>query len=149
MYHAQLKGELKSDIINHLDEIKFENIEIKGQQQIKELKERSNESIDQIETKIIKISEKITELVFKIDEICTLALKDIDEYFNKLDSDSNDFLINKTKNEIKKDAIKHYLIYLNGKELNALNYEKTFKYKFGLIIQIDFYPDENDRDLIK
>lgn len=142
----KLKAEIKSDVISYLDKIKFEHIEITGQQLIEEY--RQNKNYEEKET--TEVSDSIAKLVAKIDEICTLALNDVDEYFNKSDSDSNDLLTaKKTKDEIKKDAIKHFLVYLDNSELYSLKYPKKFKYKFGLIIQIDFYPEKNDIDMIK
>ena len=151
----KLKSEIKKELIEYYDSLQ-KNVNLKTKNLL------NNKSLKQIERK--EYLERNVFLVEQIDRICNSNLNDINQHFgdnlkNNQNEDGDDPSLNKKrkndesevqldgsqdfdeismKEDIKKKALKSYLIY----------FEKDPKY-IGMHFEFDWYIDKYQLELIK
>ncbi len=145
-YNDQLRGEIKLDLIKKFDFIKSE-VEIKGQELIQEIKEDKIYNEERKKDEIDELSIKIGHTIEKINVCYDFSLKDVNDYFDELDNKRIVIDSNKTKEEIKKEIIKHDLIYLDKKTIRGNRYHFLARFMFGILIEVNIYIDEDHYNL--
>ena len=127
----KLKNEIKKELIDYYDSIKYE-LDIKVQQILEQQNFIEKNSI----------AEQNIYLVNQIDRVLDSNLKDINEYFDNINQDSELFSSNEKnesemKKDIKKHALKSYLIRVEHK-------------KYGQVyLEFEWYIDENQLNYIQ
>lgn len=127
----KLKNEIKKELIDYYDSIKYE-LDIKVQQILEQQNFIEKNSI----------AEQNIYLVNQIDRVLDSNLKDINEYFDNINQDSELFSSNEKnesemKKDIKKHALKSYLIRVEHQ-------------KYGQVyLEFEWYIDENQLNYIQ
>lgn len=125
-----LKAEIKLDLINYYDTIKFD-IDIKAQELL------LNESVEEnVRNDILKLN---MDLIDRVEDIFAENLKVINKYFDQ----ENNLKSSLDKEKIKMDALPSYCYYLNvdflRKKINLL----------GILVISDWYLDKNQINYLR
>jgi hypothetical protein len=137
----KLKSDIKLDLINYYDSIKFE-IDIIAQKQLIVFEKNSPNLKHERENLIVLNKYLIEKIEFLFDSNCY----QINEYFSKINDDYDDENQFFFKENVKINALKNYCAFLS----NA-NLKKEFKDRnqIGLLVLTDWYLDENQLKYIK
>jgi hypothetical protein len=133
-YLAKIKGEIKTDLINHYDWVKSE-IDYLIHRKLENVKLVNNE----METKTFDYS-KLIELCNKI---FTINMNQVNEYFDKNKFDKNYKKLN--KEIVKETILNKYCIFIGNRELQ----EDLTNYLIGHMIVSDCYIDVNQYNFLK
>jgi hypothetical protein len=137
----KLRAEIKKELIDYYDSI-TNRVDVKAQEL---LKEYGNEEESEANDKKKLVVDENVYLIEQVKRVFDSNLNDINHFFDNLNqNDQNFFTMNINdqrfmKEEIKKRALKSYLICVNHN-----NYET-----FGLHLEFEWYIDENQSNFIR
>ena len=142
----EMRGAIKEEIIAKFDDIKIQ-VDIYGQKLIQQV-EKNTKLIEQEKSEqISKIAQKTGELVENVNVCYDLALKDVNDHFDDLDKEKKELDPNKTKEQIKREVIKHGLVFIGRDDPHFKVAVKRFAY--GLLVQVDFHFGQNELDFLR
>ena len=129
----KLKIAIKKDLIKYYENIKS-NLDITAQMLLME---------NSLESKVKEISNENVFLSEQIDKVCDSNLNDINEYFDDFNSfevltDNNKVSESSIKEEIKKKALKSYLVCIESDDYPD----------FDLYLQFEWYIDKKQFDYL-
>jgi hypothetical protein len=129
---STMKGEIKRDLIDYFDSVKFE-IDIQSQTKLINLTDPSPER-----DFLLKLN---LELVNKVDELCTRNLLAVDNYYSSLDRK-----IYSTEHDLKAGELNGYCIFFNSETLDEWFVKDN---QVGLLLVSDWYLDQNQKDYLR
>ncbi len=127
-----LKYEIKNELIEYYDTIKFE-IDIKSQRLLLINKQNDSDVLD-----------LYLRLIERVEYITNQNINEINDYFEK-----NTNYINETcpnKEDIKSNAFSKYCTFING---DYLKVDLKDKFKIGIFIECDWYLNKNQINYLK
>lgn len=129
----KLKIAIKKDLIKYYENMKS-NLDITAQNLLME---------NSLESKVKEISNENVFLSEQIDKVCDSNLNDINEYFDDFNSfevltDNNKVSESSIKEEIKKKALKSYLVCIESDDYPD----------FDLYLQFEWYIDKKQFDYL-
>lgn len=133
----KLKSDIKLDLINYYDSIKFE-IDIIAQKQLS-TNEKSSSNLKNEQENLIELNKYLIE---RVDCLFDSNCIQIDEYFSKITNRNE----NDAKENVKINALKNYCSFISNA---CLKKEYKNKNQIGLLIITDWYLDQNQLNYIK